>query len=115
MKYPLASGVALGEYQEGMRPALPTRPGRRAATHLRAFLFPILLTLPGCFAVVTGPLQTTGEALDRLDAQIVKACADLDDPVNTARIDALALLSSSTKEIADIRARRERYCEVFAE
>ena len=75
----------------------------------------LFLALPGCFAVVTGPLQTTGDALDRLDAQIVKACADLDDPVNTARIDALALLSSSTNEIADIRARRERYCEVFAQ
>ena len=72
------------------------------------------LLLSGCLAVATGPLQTTGEALDRLDAQIVKACADLGDPVNTARIDALALLSSSTNEIADIRARRERYCEVFA-
>ena len=113
MRNSLAFGAVMGEVREGMRHplAIPSRPGRRAATRLRAILLPSLLALPGCLAV---PLQTTGEALDRLDAQIVKACADLDDPANTARIDALALLSSSTNEIADIRARRERYCEVFA-
>ena len=75
---------------------------------MRALL--LVLALPGCFAAVTEGLQATDRALTRADKEILQQCADLDNPVNAARIDALALIFSGTQEIENVRDRREAYC-----
>jgi len=74
--------------------------------HLLAL--PLLLALPGCLGA---QLSAVDRALSRADAEILQQCADLDNPVNAARIDTLALITGATNEIEDTRARREAYCE----
>jgi len=77
---------------------------------MRALLLASVLVLPGCMGVATQGFQTTDRALSRADQEILEQCADLDDPVNAARIDALALITGATQGIAIIRNRREAYC-----
>lgn len=77
---------------------------------IRAAMLAAVAALSGCL----GPaLSDFDRKLSDAEMRIAAQCADLDDPANAARIDALALLSSSTNQIADLRARRQRYCEIF--
>lgn len=71
-------------------------------------LLVILLALPGCLGPMVSDFNRTISAADAL---ILQQCADLDNPVNAARIDALALLTSASQEIEETRARREAYCD----
>lgn len=67
----------------------------------------LVMLLAGC----PGPmLSDFNRTLDAKDALILQQCADLDNPVNAARIDALALLTGATNGIQDTRERREAYC-----
>lgn len=75
---------------------------------MRGLLLVSLLALPGCLGSLVSDFNRTISATDAL---ILQQCADLDDPVNAARIDALALLTSASNEIEDTRARRQAYCE----
>lgn len=67
----------------------------------------LVLGLSGCLG-----LSDFNRTLDAKDALILKQCADLDNPVNAARIDAAALLLSATNEIQETRERREAYCDL---
>ena len=67
--------------------------------------------LSGCGNLTAG-LSAVDRTLDRVDRETLDACADLDDPVNAARIDAAALLLTATNQVGDIRERRERFCDL---
>ena len=68
----------------------------------------LILLLGGC----VGPyLSDIDRKLSETDRYILEQCDNLDDPVNAERIDALALITTSTQTVEAGRARREAYCE----
>lgn len=68
----------------------------------------LVMLLSGCL----GPqLSAVDRKLSEADRYILNQCANLDDPVNAARIDALALITTSTQTVEAGRERRKAYCE----
>lgn len=82
------------------------RAGRFGARLSRFSTLAFLLS--GCLGPTVSDFNRT---LDAKDALILQQCADLDNPVNAARIDALALVTGATQTVEAGRARREAYCE----
>ena len=106
MPYPESTGGSFGAAR-GWAKALGFR--ERGNVRAVAPLLLLALSVSACSAVTQG-LQATDRALTRADKEILEQCADLDNPVNVARIDALALITGATQEIENIRERREAYC-----
>lgn len=106
MTYPESTGGYLGAAR-GCARALGFR--ERGNVRAVAPLLLFALSVSACSAVTQG-LQATSGALTRADKEILEQCADLDNPANAARIDALALIFSGTQEIENVRTRREAYC-----
>lgn len=70
-----------------------------------------VLSIPFVLAACLGPqMSAVDRTLSRYDAEVLEQCANLDDPVNAARIDALALVTGATQTVEAGRARREAYC-----